>query len=109
MRRRMTIESMLVMIVAWIVTTVPAWAQTTSLPWEGTLQTLFNDLGSATVYYAAGIAIIIGALVMAFIDIQGGAKRAVQAVIGLSIAVGAASIIKALVTNASSTIIPHIK
>ncbi len=109
MRNRKTLESLFLLIVVWIVTTVPAWAQTTNLPWESTLQTLFNDLGSATVYYAAGIAIIIGALVMAFIDIQGGAKRAVQAVIGLSIAVGAASIIKALVTNASSTIIPHIR
>ena len=62
-------------------------------PWENTLGEIMNSLAGPVAYSMAGIAIIISGFVMAVGDLQGGAKKFVQAALGISIAFGAATIL----------------
>lgn len=66
---------------------------TGSNPWETTLTKILDSLSGPVAYGLAGIAIIISGLTMAFADLQGGAKKVVQAGLGISIAVGATTIV----------------
>lgn len=54
--------------------------------WENILDKISQSLTGPVAYAVAIIAIVLSGLVMAFADLQGGAKRFVQACCGLSIA-----------------------
>lgn len=54
--------------------------------WENILDKISRSLTGPVAYAIAIIAIVMSGLVMAFADLQGGAKRFVQACCGLSIA-----------------------
>lgn len=64
-----------------------------SNPWESTLTKILNSLSGPVAYGLAGIAIIISGLTIAFADLQGGARKAVQAALGISIVAGAGTIV----------------
>jgi len=54
--------------------------------WEKTLYNLSSSLNGPVAYSISLIAIVVCGLAMAFTDLQGGAKRFIQAACGLSIA-----------------------
>ena len=54
--------------------------------WESILDKISRSLTGPVAYAVAIIAIVMSGLVMAFADLQGGAKRFMQACCGLSIA-----------------------
>jgi len=60
--------------------------------WENILNKLATSLTGPVTYAISIIAIVMSGIVMAFADLQGGAKRFVQAACGLSIAFFAAQI-----------------
>lgn len=68
-------------------------SQTGSNSWEHTLDQISKSLTGPIAYSIATMAIVVCGIIMAFADLQGGAKRFVQAATGLSIAFGAAAIV----------------
>lgn len=62
-------------------------------PWAQTLQKIMDSLDGPVAYCCAGIAIVIAGLSMAFLDLASGAKKFVQAAIGISIAFGAVTLL----------------
>jgi type IV secretory pathway VirB2 component (pilin) len=76
------------------ISSISAHANTTGQhPWEKVLNEIWTSLSGPVAYSIAGIAIVVTGLMMAFSDLQGGAKKAMQVALGLSIAFGAATII----------------
>ncbi len=61
-------------------------------PWAQTLQKIMDSLAGPVAYFAGGSAIVLSGLAMAFMDLSGGAKKFVQAALGLSIAFGAVTL-----------------
>lgn len=72
--------------------------------WTQTLQRIFDSLRGPVAYTVAGIAIVVSGLVMAFTDLQGGAKRFIQAALGISIAFGSVTILATLFTFSGAVI-----
>jgi len=73
----------------------PAFCQSVEgdYPWDKFLQTISKDM-SSNIALGIGIMAVVGCgFIMAFSDLQGGAKKAVQVGLGLSIALAAGSII----------------
>lgn len=73
----------------------PAFCQTvsTEYPWDEFLQKVSKDM-SSNIALGIGIMAVVGCgFIMAFSDLQGGAKKAVQVGLGLSIALAAGNII----------------
>ena len=62
-----------------------------AMPWDGPLQTIASALTGNTVRIVAVIAIAAGGIMWAFTRHEEGVKRISQAVLGLGIAIGAAS------------------
>ena len=62
-------------------------------PWSQTLQKIMDSLDGPVAYACGGIAIVISGLSMAFLDLSGGAKRFLQAALGISIAFGAVTLL----------------
>ena len=62
-----------------------------AMPWDGPLQTIASALTGNTVRILAVIAIAAGGIMWAFTRHEEGVKRISQAVLGLGIAIGAAS------------------
>ena len=62
-----------------------------AMPWDGPLQTLADALTGNTIRLVAVIAIAAGGIMWAFTRHEEGVKRMSQAVLGLGIAIGAAS------------------
>ena len=60
--------------------------------WDTVIKKLSDNLSSNVVLGIAIIAIVVCGLTMAFTDLQSGGKRAVTIAVGLSVALGAASI-----------------
>lgn len=86
MKRRVTVwKAMGLLLILLSPTTVFA-AQTGVNAWEEILSKISDSLTGPVAYAVAIIAIVISGLIMAFADMQGGAKRFVQACCGLSIA-----------------------
>lgn len=63
-----------------------ALAGTDNTPWDSILNKIADSLTNSTVYAISIIAIVVCGIIMAFADLQGGAKLFVQAACGLSIA-----------------------
>ncbi len=79
-------------------------AQTGTLPWEATLQKIMDSLDGPVAYACAGIAIVISGLCMAFLDLSGGAKKFVQAAVGISIAFGVVVLLNTFFTFGGATV-----
>ena len=62
-----------------------------AMPWDGPLQTIADALTGNTIRLVAVIALAAGGIVWAFTKNEEGVKRIAQAVLGLGVAIGAAS------------------
>ena len=67
--------------------------------WDTVIKKLSDNLSSNVVLGIAIIAIVVCGLTMAFTDLQSGGKRAVTIAVGLSVALGAASIMSKFFGN----------
>ena len=72
-------------------TAATAHAAQSGLPWEQPLETITNSLTGPVLQTFLIIAIVLSGLVMALSEVSDGAKRLLQAVFGLSVAVAAVS------------------
>ncbi len=81
------------MVAAVVLVLAPAAAASggAAMPWDGPLQTIATALTGNTVRILAVIAIAVGGIMWAFTRAEEGVKRVAQAVVGLGIAIGAAS------------------
>tara|TARA_B110000091_G_C13612768_1_gene389559 strand:- start:256 stop:555 length:300 start_codon:yes stop_codon:yes gene_type:complete len=64
--------------------------------WDSLLSKITEDLSSNLAIAIGIISIIVCGGIMAFVDLQSGGKKLLQALLGLSVAFGAASIMSAL-------------
>ncbi|WP_445206889.1 TrbC/VirB2 family protein [Aminobacter sp. Piv2-1] len=72
-------------------TTMPARAAGSSMPWEEPLQQILESIEGPVAKIVAVIIIIVTGLTLAFGDTAGGFRRLIQIVFGLSIAFAASS------------------
>ncbi len=77
--------------VAALLTTTPAWASGSSMPWETPLNSILESIQGPVAKIVAVIIIIVTGLSLAFGDTSGGFRRLIQIVFGLSIAFAASS------------------
>lgn len=74
-----------------LMTAVPAYAGGSSMPWEAPLQSILESIEGPVAKIVAVIIIIATGLGLAFGDTQGGFRKLIQIVFGLSIAFAASS------------------
>jgi type IV secretion system protein VirB2 len=72
-------------------TSAPAWAAGSNMPWEQPLQQILQSVEGPVAKIIAVIIIIVTGLTLAFGDTSGGFRRLIQIVFGLSIAFAASS------------------
>jgi len=77
--------------VVGLLTSAPARAGGSSMPWEAPLQSILESIEGPVAKIVAVIIIIVTGLSLAFGDTSGGFRRLVQIVFGLSIAFAASS------------------
>ena len=68
-------------------------SQAAQYPWATTLKQIMDSLSGPVAYALAGIMVVATGFIMAFADLQGGAKKGVQVALGISIAFGATTIL----------------
>jgi type IV secretion system protein VirB2 len=68
-----------------------ALAAQSGLPWEQPLETITNSLTGPVLQTFLIISIVVAGLMMALTEVSAGARRLLQAVFGLSVAVAAVS------------------
>ena len=91
MKKRLQQFSIFIITVGFVVS---AQASTVAqYPWAQTLTKIMDSLDGPVAYACAGIAIVIAGLSMAFLDLQGGAKKFIQAALGISIAFGSVTLL----------------
>ena len=81
-----------------------AQAAQSGLPWEQPLETITNSLTGPVLQTFLIIAIVLSGLVMALSEVSDGAKRLLQAVFGLSVAVAAVSFFPGFFGFAGATV-----
>lgn len=74
-----------------VLTTAPAWAAGSNMPWEQPLNQILQSVEGPVAKIIAVIIIIVTGLTLAFGDSSGGFRRLIQIVFGLSIAFAASS------------------
>jgi type IV secretory pathway VirB2 component (pilin) len=72
-------------------TSTPAWAGGSGMPWETPLQSIVDSVQGPVARVVGVIIIVITGLTLAFGDTSGGFRRLIQIVFGLSIAFAASS------------------
>lgn len=72
-------------------TTAPAWAAGSNMPWEQPLNQILQSVEGPVAKIIAVIIIVVTGLTLAFGDSSGGFRRLIQIVFGLSIAFAASS------------------
>ena len=72
-------------------TTAPALAAGSDMPWEAPLETILDSIQGPVARIVAVIIIVVTGLTLAFGDTSGGFRRLIQIVFGLSIAFAASS------------------
>ncbi|MET4324034.1 type IV secretory pathway VirB2 component (pilin) [Bradyrhizobium sp. JR4.1] len=77
-------------VTLWL-SSVPAWAAGSNMPWEQPLNQILQSVEGPVAKIIAVIIIIVTGLSLAFGDTSGGFRRLVQIVFGLSIAFAASS------------------
>ncbi|TYO68424.1 conjugal transfer protein TrbC [Bradyrhizobium hipponense] len=91
-RFRILREAALLAIASPIVlTTAPAWAAGSNMPWEQPLNQILQSVEGPVAKIIAVIIIVVTGLTLAFGDSSGGFRRLIQIVFGLSIAFAASS------------------
>lgn len=91
-RFRIIGEAALLAIVSPVVlTTAPAWAAGSNMPWEQPLNQILQSVEGPVAKIIAVIIIVVTGLTLAFGDSSGGFRRLIQIVFGLSIAFAASS------------------
>ncbi|MET4445497.1 type IV secretory pathway VirB2 component (pilin) [Bradyrhizobium sp. GM2.2] len=91
-RFRILGEAALLAIVSPVVlTTAPAWAAGSNMPWEQPLNQILQSVEGPVAKIIAVIIIVVTGLTLAFGDSSGGFHRLIQIVFGLSIAFAASS------------------
>jgi len=88
LRRRLTGAATFVVLA---VSTAPAHATGSSMPWEAPLQSILDSIQGPVAKILAVIVIVVTGLTLAFGDTSGGFRRLIQIVFGLSIAFAASS------------------
>lgn len=76
---------------ALLLTTAPAWAAGSNMPWEQPLNQILQSVEGPVAKIIAVIIIVVTGLTLAFGDSSGGFRRLIQIVFGLSIAFAASS------------------
>ncbi|UAK23814.1 TrbC/VirB2 family protein [Sphingomonas nostoxanthinifaciens] len=79
------------LVVAAILTSSPAWAGGTGMPWETPLQSIVDSVQGPVAKVIGVIIIVITGLTLAFGDTSGGFRKLIQIVFGLSVAFAASS------------------
>ena len=74
-----------------VLTSFPAWAAGSNMPWEQPLNQILQSVEGPVAKILAVIIIITTGLTLAFGDTSGGFRRLIQIVFGLSIAFAASS------------------
>ena len=74
-----------------ILTSIPAWAAGSNMPWEQPLNQILQSVEGPVAIILAVMVIIVTGLSLAFGDTSGGFRRLIQIVFGLSIAFAASS------------------
>ncbi|MCK1328852.1 TrbC/VIRB2 family protein [Bradyrhizobium sp. CW9] len=74
-----------------VLTTAPAWAAGSNMPWEQPLNQILQSVEGPVAKILAVIIIVVTGLTLAFGDSSGGFRRLIQIVFGLSIAFAASS------------------
>lgn len=96
------VSAVLLAIGGTLVTATSALASSSSgMPWEAPLQTILTSLSGPTVKIIGTIAIVICGLALALGEGGGGLKKGIQIVLGLSIALTAASFLTSLFGSSS--------
>ncbi len=76
---------------AVLLTSAPAWAAGSNMPWEQPLNQILQSVEGPVAKIIAVIIIVVTGLTLAFGDSSGGFRRLIQIVFGLSIAFAASS------------------
>lgn len=87
--RRLTTIATAISLIA--MTSAPAWAGGSGMPWETPLQSIVDSVQGPVARVVGVIIIVITGLTLAFGDTSGGFRRLIQIVFGLSIAFAASS------------------
>lgn len=90
-RARRHISTLCLSGIVALTLTTPAYAAGSSMPWEAPLQSILESIQGPVAKIIAVIIIIVTGLTLAFGDTNGGGKRMIQIVFGLSIAFAASS------------------
>ena len=85
------VRAVLLLVAAAVLADPAAAGGGAAMPWDGPLETLAGALTGNTIRLVAVIAIAAGGIMWAFTRHEEGVKRLSQAVLGLGIAIGAAS------------------
>jgi len=80
-----------VIFAAIVLTTAPAYAAGTNMPWEQPLTQILDSIQGPVAKVVSVIIIIVTGLTLAFGETSGGFRRLIQIVFGLSIAFAASS------------------
>ncbi|PZU10739.1 TrbC/VirB2 family protein [Sphingomonas sp.] len=79
------------LLAAAILTSPPAWAGGSGMPWETPLQSIVDSVQGPVAKVIGVIIIVITGLTLAFGDTSGGFRKLIQIVFGLSVAFAASS------------------
>jgi type IV secretion system protein TrbC len=90
-RARRHIGTLCLSAIVALTLATPAYAAGSSMPWEAPLQSILESIQGPVAKIIAVIIIIVTGLTLAFGDTNGGGKRMIQIVFGLSIAFAASS------------------
>jgi len=90
-RARRRIAALAIASAIAIIIAGPASAAGSSMPWEAPLQSILESIEGPVAKILAVIIIIVTGLTLAFGDTNGGFRRLIQIVFGLSIAFAASS------------------
>ncbi len=90
-RIRRAIATTAAFITLGTLSSAPAWAAGSNMPWEQPLNQILQSVEGPVAKIMAVIIIIVTGLTLAFGDTSGGFRRLIQIVFGLSIAFAASS------------------
>jgi type IV secretory pathway VirB2 component (pilin) len=90
-RIRRAIATTAAFIILGTLSSAPAWAAGSNMPWEQPLNQILQSVEGPVAKIMAVIIIIVTGLSLAFGDTSGGFRRLIQIVFGLSIAFAASS------------------
>ena len=90
-RIRRVIATTAAFITLATLSSAPAWAAGSNMPWEQPLNQILQSVEGPVAKIMAVIIIIVTGLTLAFGDTSGGFRRLIQIVFGLSIAFAASS------------------